>query len=435
MRYNVCMKLLAAAFAVMAGLGDAPDAAPHACPTAGVDAALAGIVRGGSDAAGGVGPAPAATLVVIRDGEAIYEGAAGCARFDDAGDCTAPMTPATKFRAASVSKMATAFAALSLAQEGAVDLDTDISEYYGFSLRNPSYPSAPITLRQLLAHVSTVRDPEAYWVAAPGLFRPLIENNGDVFASADGAPGAYFSYANLNYGVAAGVLEIASGVRFDVLASSRVLEPLGLDAGFNWSGAPAAARANGATLYRLVDDQWTAQADSDDMLNSREPAILAEDGLDRDAYLERYRPGDNPTLFSPQGGLRANAGDLARLAAALAPGGLFENAGEPLWTYDPSAPNGDTGNGFYLGYGLGTQVVDVKDRRLVGHAGEAYGLLSGAWLLEGASPVAFAYAVTGTPPQSEQSADTAFSRTEQRFIELALTVATRCAGDPEKKSP
>jgi len=406
-----------------------------------IDAALAALV-GGDDPAGW--PAPGVAFAVMRGGAVVYAGAAGCAQLGDqgaGGACRAPMTPSTMFRAASVSKMATAFAALSLARDGLLDLDADVSGYYGFAVRNPAHPDAPITLRHLLSHVAGVRDPEEYWVAAPAPFRPLIEGDAGMYAAADGPPGARFVYSNLNYGVAAGAMEIAAGRRFDRIAAERVFGPLGLGAGFNWSGASDEARRRGATLYRLVDGAWTAQVDGPAMLRQTGPYFLAQPGLDRDAYLERYAPGDNPTLFSPQGGMRADVLDLARLASALAPGAPFAAAAAPLWRYDQDTDNGDTQGGMFMQYGLGTQTVEVDGRRLVGHSGEAYGLLSGAWLFDRETapgdaprsadnaPTSFAYAVTGTPAGALDNGAGAFTPPERRLIALGARIAARCAGE------
>ena len=273
-----------------------------------------------------------------------------------------------------------------------------------------------------------------YWVAAPGKFRALIEENPAAFADReegdDAAPGAYFVYAHLNFGLLAGAMEHAAGARFDDIARARVLAPLKLGAGFNWSGVAPEARRRGATLYRREGGAWAAQVDARDSLERDGPHILAEPGLDRRAYLKTYRPGDNPTLFSPQGGLRASVVDLALLAREARTGGAFAQAGEMQWTYDPARPNGDAAGGLYEQYGLAAQIVDyggAEGPTLVGHAGEAYGLLSGAWVVragEGAGrDVSFAYAVTGTDGDAAPGEKAGFTAIEETLIETALRAA------------
>ena len=426
---NICVKALAAGVVAATLAALSSGAAAASCSPGDIDASLAAIASGGEDAL-----APAAALAVMRGGETVYAGAAGCAQIAPSGGCALAMTPHTKFRAASVSKLAAGFAALALVAEGVFDLDKDVSAYYGFPVRNPAFPDAAITGRQLLSHTSSVRDPAAYWVAAPGMFRLLIEDNPALFADpnegAGAAPGGDFVYANLNFGLLAGALEHAAGARFDDIVRRRVLAPLKLGAGFNWSGVAPEERRRGATLYRRADGAWAAQVDAADGLEGDGPHILAEPGLDRRAYLARYRPGDNPTLFSPQGGLRASVVELALLARAARPGGAFARAGEAQWTYDPARPNGDAMGGLYEQYGLAAQIVayDAGERpTLVGHAGEAYGLLSGAWAVRagegGGREVSFAYAVTGTGEDVAPGEKSGFTAIEERLIDTALRAA------------
>ena len=60
-----------------------------------------------------------------------------------------PVTPATFFRTASVSKMVAAMLALSLSQTGALDLDGDAADALGIPLRHPAYPSVPSRIQFL----------------------------------------------------------------------------------------------------------------------------------------------------------------------------------------------------------------------------------------------------------------------------------------------
>ena len=41
-----------------------------------------------------------------------------------------------------------------LVEQGKLDLDRDVSDYLGFTLRNPNYPDKAITTRMLLSHTS-----------------------------------------------------------------------------------------------------------------------------------------------------------------------------------------------------------------------------------------------------------------------------------------
>ena len=54
----------------------------------------------------------------------------------------------------SIQKPFTASAVLQLVEQGALDLDEDVSAYLPFPVRHPDYPDTPITIRMLLTHQS-----------------------------------------------------------------------------------------------------------------------------------------------------------------------------------------------------------------------------------------------------------------------------------------
>ncbi len=376
--------------------------------------------------------AGAALAVAVGD-VVIFADAAGCALFDEAdgATCLRPLSPETKMRVASISKMAVAFAAQDMAAAGVIDLDKDASHYLDTPLRHPAFSDQPITLRMLLSHTSGVRDPQAYWVAAPGRFSDLIAQEAVFGAEAPG----YFSYANINYGIAAAAMERASNGRFDRIMTERVFARLGLDAGFNWSGVSAESRRNGAALYRRQGGVWTTQTDNVTILNSVDPVFLAADGLDKEEFLSRYQAGDNPTLFSPQGGMRASVNDLVAL---LQPLREDVRLAEPVWRYDPAARNGDaggeTGDDVVTAFGAGVQTIEDdpvtgSGRTLVGHAGEAYGLYSGAWLLRAEDndsmkqDIRIAFAVTGTTRAPQRAPGSSFYDVEAALMRMALDKA------------
>lgn len=356
------------------------------------------------------------------DPDQALAGIAVAIRMDDGREITAasgsaslaphprPMTADTPARVASISKVATALTAVRLARAGLVDLDADAGPLAAVALRHPDRPDTPITLRALLSHTSTLVDPEVYWVRAPGALADHLLAYPDHWAdlapelASTGAPiGApviepWFTYANLNTGIAAQALEGATGARFDRLAQRLVLAPAGLDAGFGWSGVSAAKRRSGATLYRRVDGAWTAQMDTPDILNAATPHVLTAEGLSIEAALAGYAPGRNGTLFSPQGGLRASARDLARLMVEL--DDTPELSAAP-WRANAGRTNGDTARDFFTHMGLGCQIHDADTSpwpnvALIGHPGEAYGLYSGAWRAAQAG-ASVAFLITGTP--------------------------------------
>jgi CubicO group peptidase (beta-lactamase class C family) len=303
------------------------------------------------------------------------------------------ITPDDPIRVASVSKIATALTVLRLVEKGRIDLDADVSPVLGWTLRNPAFPNRPITLRMLLSHTGSVRDNgENYVVRFGKTIRPQAQDPGS-FDQAH-APGTFFRYSNLNFGLVGAVVERATGERFDRVARREVLEPLGLDACFNWATCSEAAAARAVVLY---DEDGSAILDD---LQGRLPAcpVFVQPGTP--CRLERYEPGSNGALFSPQGGLRISAAGLTVIGrmllnegrhagrAFLSPASVRTMVG-PVWQYNGS--NGATDEGFYCSYGLAIHLVPstgVKcrddlmgdGRTMIGHAGEAYRVRSGLWI-------------------------------------------------------
>ena len=358
------------------------------------------------------------------------------------------LTVDTPMRVASISKAVVAVAVMRLVEAGRLDLDGDVSRWLGWQLRNPALPDTPVTLRALLSHTSGIED-------GPGYALPLGTAIRDVMgdpAHWGAMPGARFSYANLNYGLVATVMEAATGERFDRLMTRLVLAPLGLDAGYNWSGASNAAVARAAVLYRKGRDEtaidpagpWVAQVD--DMKGLRPDCPVASAG---GCDLGQYVPGTNGTLFSPQGGLRISALGLARIGRMLLGGGAVDGVQllrpasvralfTPVWRAGAGGV-GDNYKGEMLCYGAGFQCLSgaagasdqpVPGARWWGHLGEAYGLLGGLWVdpgADGGRGRVLVYLITGTADDPAKAPHrSAFLGVEEAVLgELAATPARR----------
>ena len=296
-------------------------------------------------------------------------------------------------RVASVSKIATALTVMRLVEQGRLDLDADVSTVLGWRLRNPAFLDRPITLRQLLSHTSSVRDEgENYVIRLGRTLRPQAEAASSF--DPNHAPGSFFRYSNLNFGIVGSVVERATGDRFDRVARRELLKPLGLDACFNWATCSPARAARAVVLY---DEDGSPLLDD---LQGRLPDCPVFVAPGTPCSLESYEPGTNGALFSPQGGLRISVSGLSVIGrlllnegrhegrAFLTPASIAAMIG-PQWRFD--GRNGITDDGFYCAYGLGIQLISGSDttcrddlfgngRRMIGHAGEAYRVRSGLWV-------------------------------------------------------
>ncbi|MCA3691866.1 serine hydrolase [Aquidulcibacter sp.] len=373
--------------------------------------------------------APGGAAILFSGQEILWSGVEGVR---DASSAS-PLLLSSKARVASISKVATALTVLKLVEAGQIDLDRDISDVLGFKLRHPKFPDSPITPRMILCHTAGIRDGESYrgvvGETLEGFFVPAGKNwnNGKHWADLP-QPFGYFTYSNLAMGLLAQACENAGGDRFDRLAQKLVFSPLGIECGFNWSGISDQAAAEAATLYRRkTEGDWEVQVDGSPATLPR-PNIATDPGLS----LSDYVLGRNGLLFSPQGGLRASVTDLARFGMALSgveP--LLDPATRalvltPQWTYRASPPNGDTSGGAFQGFGLGVHRLIPGDQcpvaglraEMVGHYGEAYGLLAGLWV-DPLSTRGFAWFITGSlygPPAGLRSG---VYRVEEEMMQAA----------------
>ena len=380
------------------------------------------------------------SVVAIRNGKVAYQHQLGHRVIDDAA--SQPVTARTMFRIASISKMVTTLGLLRLVEEGRVALDTDVSKWLGFTLRNPHFPDQPITLRHLLTHNASLRDDAGYsWGAERALKDILVPgapHYGEGKMWSPQAPaGAYFTYCNLNWAVIGTVMERVSGERFDRLMRRLVLDPLGVRGGYNPSDLPAEDVANLATLYRKQDP-------ATEIWDPNGPWIPQVDDFGKKAPvppkgIEAYVNGTNATPFSPTGGLRISAPDLSKVMLMLMNRGRHDGRQflKPdtvltmltrQWTFDGRGGNGDSNRNLFYAWGLGNQhyadrpltghqVVEGGGFSGIGHLGYAYGLRS-AFIMDPATGNGMIMLVGGssTEPDAQPGRYSSQPRLQERIL-------------------
>ncbi|MCY7411188.1 MAG: serine hydrolase [Chitinophagales bacterium] len=326
------------------------------------------------------------SVVEVCNNEITFSKGYGLADFEN----NLSITDSTLYRIASISKSITATALMKLYEQGLFHLDDDISDYLGFTLRNPNFPDDPITFRMVLSHTSSIKDGNKYdqFLSATSTQNPppniseYFVTGGAYFSNnvfQNKKPGTYFQYSNANFGLLGTLIEKISGIRFDIFCKQNIFDPLLITASFNVNDLPNIC--NVATLYRFQNNSWTPQADD---FNCIMPAPKD---------LSLYVIGNNGFIYSPQGGLRISANDLAKYMLMNANNGTYNGIQilkdttailmrKIQWQFDGS--NGDDYSGLFKAYGLGIHIttnvansdIVFPDRRTFGHPGEAYGLVS-----------------------------------------------------------
>ncbi|MGX9720537.1 serine hydrolase domain-containing protein [Stenotrophomonas acidaminiphila] len=301
------------AFSTVAGA-----AAPVAPPDVGID----GLMQRYD------GRVPGAAVLVLKDGQPVFRRGYGLAVVEDG----TPVSPATNFRLASVSKQFTAAAILLLAEDGKLSIDDPLKKWL------PSLPAVAdaMTLRQLLSHTSGLLDYEDLMDPADtrqvhdiDVLHLLEKENRTLFA-----PGSDYRYSNSGYALLALVVGKASGSDFAGFLRQRIFLPLGMDATFaHQDGVDEVP--NRAYGYSEIDGRWQRTD------QSTTSAVLGD------------------------GGIYSSLDDLARWDAALYDERLLRRASLQL-AFSPATKTPEPDVPFY---GFGWRI----NGDLLWHSGESIG--------------------------------------------------------------
>jgi len=260
------------------------------------------------------------------------------------------------FRIASISKSFTATGLMQLVEKGTLSLDDDVSELIGFRIRNPKFPNTVITLRMLLSHTSSINDQQGYFTL--DAIHP-DKNSAWQEAYNTYAPGKGYQYCNLNFNLAGAILEKYSGVRFDAYIQENILKPLGLYGGYD---VDQLDKSRFATLYAYHRDS-----------SKFTPSPAAY--VSKSEELKTYIPGYSTPVFSPTGGMKISAPDLAKYLLLHMNYGMVGKVRliSSAHSQEMQTPLSSDEN-----YGLALWKTDVliPGVELVGHTGSAYGLYS-----------------------------------------------------------
>ena len=182
-------------------------------------------------------------LVVVKNGEILYQRYYGYQNIEN----LIPVTQDTYFRIASVTKMVSGIGLMQLWERGLVDLDEDISTYFGYDIASTRFLDTPITLRQLMSHTAGLSISGGY-----GSSNPIYEMlSKDVHRRANftkNEAGTTYEYSNFGAGVAGAILEAVTDVSVNRYMRDNVFCPaVSIDASYDPNALQD--QENIATLY------------------------------------------------------------------------------------------------------------------------------------------------------------------------------------------
>lgn len=281
----------------------------------------------------------------------------------------------TVFRIASISKVVVALCIMKLYEENKLDLNTDISEYLGFTVRNPKYPDVAITLKMVMTQTSSITDGQEQGINSDintgynlingtnedCSLQDLLDVNGSRFVKetySNYRPATHFEYSNLGCGILACIVEKITGEYFTEYVKKVVFKPLKLDASFVVTDIK---HKDIASTYYYKDNNHHLKRNKEMFIKN---------------VYKKFPLGDN--FRGPAGGLFISTNDLMKLMTCLLQGGnpilkqkTLDKMMQMAWAGKPQEYNS------YVAKGLQMEIVDYfNNRRLYGHFGDAYGVRS-----------------------------------------------------------
>jgi len=244
------------------------------------------------------GSAPGASIGIVKDSCLVLARSYGLANLST-GE---PITTATNFRLASLTKAFTAVCVLKLVEEGKLGLEDNL---FDLIPGMPDYTKG-VTLRMMLGHISGVPD---YDNDVPADYPGQVHEDYIVLkirAQSEPLfpPGTRFQYSNTGYVLLAQIVERVSGSTFPAFLRRNVFEPLGMAGSTMYSGerAPIPNRAYGYvrrdTSYSIEDQSSTSATLGDGCIYSSVDDMLKWDAalracgiLGRELLEQAFTPG------------------------------------------------------------------------------------------------------------------------------------------------
>jgi CubicO group peptidase (beta-lactamase class C family) len=274
---------------------------------------------------------PGLSVAVVQGGDVVFSGGYGHAsvEFD------VPATPATVYPISSVSKIFAGLLAVRLAEEGKLDLDASIADFFARTPRDKE----SITVRHLLQHTHGLEDSYRSETYAESTGKTFKDSTVPELArwslqqQLRFEPGTDWEYSLIGYVMLAQIMEISGGEGYESLLDAHVFEPLDMNVTFGGTEAVIAGR--NSVLYELINGEVSG------------------------------RHVDFPRKTYAAGGANTSVDELAKLFRALRGDAYMDDSAKALLWKNTELPSGKSTH-----YGLGWFSYETSmERWVVGHEG------------------------------------------------------------------
>ncbi len=199
---------------------------------------------------------PGMSYGIVVDGQLVHTGNYGYTNLEK----KIPVTSASLFRIASMSKSFTAMAILKLRDDGKLNLDAPAHQYIPElkKLRYPTADSPPVTIRDLLTHGAGFPEDN------PWGDRQLADTDRELMdflnkqITFSNPPGITYEYSNLGFALLGKIITNVSGMRYQDYVRNNIWKPLNMPATeYEYGNVAPELLAHG---YRWLNDKWNEEA-------------------------------------------------------------------------------------------------------------------------------------------------------------------------------
>lgn len=292
-------------------------------------------------------------LCVFAEGEVIYEIDLGYADLEN----DIPCGENTLYRVASVSKLISAMALMTLYDEGMIDPYSDLEELTGLPF-NYSGSDGRVLLWHLLTHTAGLNDSYVYEIS-PSYYYDIsyVLRNSHTYNE----PGEQYCYTNFGLGTVGAVAEVLTGEYFHDFAERVIFSKLDMDAAY---------------CADLLDDRSACA----NIYSYGELSASPKSWYRNSGYYEDFGLGNS--YLSAQCELLISPRDLARLGIVIAGDGSVDGvrilSEEAVGLINTAYYHDDE---MHFDVGLSTRIYDdlVVGREIFGHSGCALGNVCGLY--------------------------------------------------------
>ncbi|MEW6128971.1 MAG: serine hydrolase domain-containing protein [Acidobacteriota bacterium] len=261
---------------------------------------------------------PGCALGVIKDGQLIYKRGYGMADLDH----DIPITSASVFHVASVSKQFTAMAIHLLAKQGKLSLDDEVKKYI---TELPDF-GHKITIRHLLHHTSGLRDQWSLLVMAGWRLSEDVVRDEDILElvsrqkDLNFKPGDQFLYCNTGYTLLAIIVKRVSGKSLREFAAENIFKSLGMNNTFFRDDHAVIVKNQAYGYVPAANNTFKFNVPNYDTVGASSLLTTIEDLVKWDQNFYDYQVGGNDVITQMQTTTTLNNGDKFPYTHGLAVG-------------------------------------------------------------------------------------------------------------------